>query len=224
MSSYFKGVAIADFTFGLIAVVDGSAVTTGTVTGYISKDGGTQVELVNSAGGTGINHLGNGQWNVTITKEEMDADSVGLVFVHVLAVSSNFTIPTAKSPSPLVNVDSPGDPSTEIGKVRILINDNDGQVFIDAEIQFFLDENTGDIYFAAADALTSMASGAAQKNWLIKTGTKTKDFRQLATALLKQAKAFRSRGDDIPEVDFIMQNTNLFSGLDLDLHRIKRQS
>jgi len=221
--SYFRGVAIDDFTFQMVSTIDGSPIITGTVTGRISKDGGTQVELINSAGGTGINHLGNGQYKVTITKEEMDADSVGFVFTHTNGIPAGFTIPTNKSPSPLVQVDSPGDVSTLVGQVRMLINDNDGQIFIDAEIDFFLSQNEQDIYFAGADALETMASGAAQKNWLIRTGTKTKDFRQLAKELRAQAQALRERSDNFALFEFAEQNVSVFSSSEITLNRILRE-
>jgi len=55
------------------------------------------------------------------------------------------------------------DPTTNIGKVRILIGDRnpDEWIFSDDEIQAFIDLNSDNLYFAAADALETMAANDA---------------------------------------------------------------
>ena len=78
---FLKGVAVTGFTFVLLNASDGSAITSGTVTGKITKDGGTQGAVAGS-----FVHEGNGQWSVNFTATEMDADVVGLTFLHSSAV------------------------------------------------------------------------------------------------------------------------------------------
>jgi len=84
-----KSTAVTGFIFVMIKAADGSAITTGTVNGYITKDGGSQASLTN----TPI-HVGNGQWKVNLTAAEMNADCVGLLFTHTDAVPVHFTIKT----------------------------------------------------------------------------------------------------------------------------------
>lgn len=228
MSSYFRAVGITGFTFQLLFKATGDSIIVGTVTGYVTKDGGTQTELFNSAGGTGINHEGNGQWSLDITKEEMDADSIGLLFVHDSGdgIPVNFNIPTQNRPSPLTQTSTTGDVTTLVGQVRILIDDNDGAIFTEDEILFFLGQNDNNIYYASADALIVMASSAAKKASLIKTGTKTKDFRKLGHELRDQAYELRDRAGGQggePCFDFIEQNVSLTSGYEISSNRLKRE-
>ena len=74
---FLKGVAVTGFTFVLLNATSTSAITTGTVTGKITKDGGTQGAVAGS-----FVHEGNGQWSVNLTATEMDADVIGLTFLH----------------------------------------------------------------------------------------------------------------------------------------------
>lgn len=85
-----RAVAVTGFAFSLIDASDGSAITSGTVTGYVLKDGGTQAAIA----GTPV-HEGSGQWSVDLTASEMDADVIGLLFIHSSAVPVHFTIRTA---------------------------------------------------------------------------------------------------------------------------------
>ena len=64
----------ATVTFVLRDATDGSLVTTGTCTSYISKDGGAQASTTNSA-----SHLGNGQWALALTGTEMTAERVDVL-------------------------------------------------------------------------------------------------------------------------------------------------
>ena len=86
---YRKGVAITGYTFSIVNKTDGSAITSGTVTAKVTKDGGTQGTSTNSAV-----HEGNGQWSINLTATEMDADIVGVVFTHSSAVPEFITIRT----------------------------------------------------------------------------------------------------------------------------------
>ena len=78
---YRQGVAITGFTFVLIDKSTGAAVTSGTVTCKVIKDGASQVTSTNSAA-----HEGNGQWSITLTATEMDAEQVGLAITHSTAL------------------------------------------------------------------------------------------------------------------------------------------
>jgi hypothetical protein len=84
-----KNNAVTGFSFVMVNKVNGSAVTSGTVNGYISKDGSSQTSLTNSP-----SHKGNGQWSVNLTAAEMNAETIGLLFVHTDAVPMHFTIKT----------------------------------------------------------------------------------------------------------------------------------
>ena len=78
---FLKGVAVTGFTLLMVNATDGSAVTSGTVTGKITKDGGTQGNVAGS-----FTHEGNGQWSVNFTATEMDADVIALTFLHTSGV------------------------------------------------------------------------------------------------------------------------------------------
>lgn len=84
-----RGVAITGFPFGMVDASDGSAITSGTVTGYVTKDGGGQAQISDTP-----THEGNGQFTVNLTATEMDGDMVGLLFTHASAVNVHFTIRT----------------------------------------------------------------------------------------------------------------------------------
>lgn len=74
--SFEKGKAIVGLPFEMIDK-SGDPITTGVVTGFITKDGGVQQALSMLP-----EHEGNGQWTVNISAGEMQADIVGLVFIH----------------------------------------------------------------------------------------------------------------------------------------------
>ena len=78
---YRQGVAITGFTFVLINKSTGAAITSGSVTCKVIKDGGSQATSTNSAA-----HEGNGQWSITLTATEMDAEQVGLAITHSTAL------------------------------------------------------------------------------------------------------------------------------------------
>jgi len=84
-----KNTAITGFPFVILSVVDGSAITSGTVSGYVTIDGGTQTALTN----TPI-HEGNGQWSVDLTAGELNGAIIGLVFSHPTGITQHFTLPT----------------------------------------------------------------------------------------------------------------------------------
>lgn len=86
---YLKGVAVTGFTFLLLKATNGDAVTSGTVTGKITGDGGTQGAITATPA-----HEGNGQWSIDLSASEMDADVIGLTFLHTDAVPAYKTLRT----------------------------------------------------------------------------------------------------------------------------------
>ena len=84
-----KGVALTGYTFVLVNKSTGAAITSGSVTIKVLKDGGSQATSTNSAV-----HEGNGQWSITLTATEMDADVVGLAITHSTALSLYKTFKT----------------------------------------------------------------------------------------------------------------------------------
>jgi hypothetical protein len=86
---YRKGLALTGLTFVLVNKSTGAAITSGSVTTKITKDGGTQGTTTNSAA-----HEGNGQWSINLTAAEMDADIVGLAMTHTSALTLYVTLKT----------------------------------------------------------------------------------------------------------------------------------
>ena len=84
-----KGLALTGYTFVLVNKTTGAAITSGSVTTKLTKDGGTQGTTSNSAA-----HEGNGQWSINLTATEMDADIVGLAITHTDALTLFKTIKT----------------------------------------------------------------------------------------------------------------------------------
>lgn len=77
----------------LVSKTDGSAVTTGSCTVYVTKDGGTQAL---GAGGGSPNgyavHEGNGSWSYAPSQGETDAGHVAFTFVHTAAVNTTVQV------------------------------------------------------------------------------------------------------------------------------------
>lgn len=84
-----KATAVVGFPFTLIDRSTAAPITTGVVTGVVTKDGGVQTTIA----ATPV-HEGSGQWTVNISASEMDADLVGLMFTHPSAIPASFTIRT----------------------------------------------------------------------------------------------------------------------------------
>lgn len=87
--SFKRNAAVAGFPFALVNRSDGTAVTTGEATGFCTLDGGTQQALAGTP-----THLGGGQWSVALSAAEMNADVVGLLLTHPLALPVHFTVRT----------------------------------------------------------------------------------------------------------------------------------
>lgn len=69
----------------LVSKTDGSAVTTGTTTIYVTGDGGTQA--AGSVGSGACTHEGNGFWTYAPAQAETNYDHIGFTFVNSSAVN-----------------------------------------------------------------------------------------------------------------------------------------
>lgn len=86
----------------------------------------------------------------------------------------------------------PVDLSTDLGKVRLLINDTgSSQVFSDAEVQAFLDLEGGSVKLAAAQALDTIADDEALTSKVIRTQDLATDGRATASILRARAESLR---------------------------------
>jgi hypothetical protein len=70
----------------LIAKTDGSDITSGTTTVYVTKDGGTQ-----SSVGTAT-HEGNGCWTISPAQADTNADHCAFTFVNSTAITATVNI------------------------------------------------------------------------------------------------------------------------------------
>jgi len=82
-----KNLAGQSIQAGLIDKSSGDAVTSGTVTVYLTKDGGIQ-----TAGVGTVEHEGRGQWSYFPTQAETNASVVAFLFTHTSAISANLTV------------------------------------------------------------------------------------------------------------------------------------
>jgi hypothetical protein len=94
----------------------------------------------------------------------------------------------------------PIDFATDIGMVRLLLNDVDeaNLVFETAEIQAFLDLEGGSVKLAAAQAIDTNATNEALASKVIKDHQVSTDGAKLADAMRKHAQSLR---DQVAESD-----------------------
>jgi len=88
---------------------DGSEVTTGTTTVYVTGDGGTQA--AGSVGSGACTHEGHGFWTYAPAQAETNYDHVAFTFVNSTAVSASVQIftsfpQTADAPTAIANADA----------------------------------------------------------------------------------------------------------------------
>jgi hypothetical protein len=95
------------------------------------------------------------------------------------------------------------DPSTDRGRVRLLIGDDDtdNQIFADASIDAFLTMEGGEVKLGAAAALEAIAAKQALIQKVMKVGDVTTDGAKLAQALRELAANFRRQVEDAPAFD-----------------------
>lgn len=78
-----KNVASQIIGAQLVSKTDGSAVTSGTTTIYVTGDGGTQA--AGSVGSGACTHEGNGYWTYAPAQAETNYDQIGFTFVNTSA-------------------------------------------------------------------------------------------------------------------------------------------
>jgi hypothetical protein len=86
--SLFKNAAGQSFFFELLTAA-GAPVTSGAVTGYVTKDVAAQGALAGT-----ITHVGNGQYRVDLTQADTNADTLGYLFTHATGVPVNLSVRT----------------------------------------------------------------------------------------------------------------------------------
>lgn len=89
------------------------------------------------------------------------------------------------------------DPSTDAGKIRLLLNDVDAAnpVFSDAEIQAFLDLEGGNVKRAAAQAIDTNADNELLASKVLRTQDVATDGAKLAQVMHQRAQALRAQAD-----------------------------
>lgn len=92
-------------------------------------------------------------------------------------------------------------PNTPAGRVRLLINDVDplNEVFDDDEIDVFLNLEAGDVRYAAAQALDTIATNEALVLKVQKTMDLQTDGAKLADTLMARAEKLRAQADSDPD-------------------------
>jgi hypothetical protein len=97
----------------------------------------------------------------------------------------------------------PIDYATDVGKVRLLINDVDetGLVFPDTQIQAFLTLEGDNVKRAAAQAIDTIADNEALASKVITDHQLQTDGAKLADALRKRAATLRAQADSEVELE-----------------------
>jgi len=80
-------------TFGLVSAADGTAITSGSPSAYVTKDNGAQV-----AASATPTHKGNGQWALTLSSSETNAENVGVIVTLSGALPVQLTLTTTPYP------------------------------------------------------------------------------------------------------------------------------
>lgn len=110
-------------SFIAIATADGAAVTTGTPTVYLSKDGAAQATSSNTA-----SHLGNGVWVLDLTQAETNAAHLSAVMVLTNAVNS------FAQAFPVVQADFKADVSALALSRHYTFNNSSGSDYVDVTL------------------------------------------------------------------------------------------
>ena len=107
-------------SFIAVATADGAAVTTGTPTVYLSKDGAAQATSSNTA-----SHLGSGVWVLDLTQAETNANHLSAVMVLTNAVNS------FAQAFPVVQADFKADVSALALSRHYTFNNSSGSDYVD---------------------------------------------------------------------------------------------
>jgi hypothetical protein len=97
------------------------------------------------------------------------------------------------------------DPTTDVGKVRILIHDSDASkpLFEDDEITAILSLENSSIKLAAASLCASLATNRAKLAVIKERGDIKDDLTKMSAAFLAVAKEFRSQAADSDELPIL---------------------
>ena len=100
----------------------------------------------------------------------------------------------------------PADPNTPIGQVRLLVGDtvqDDGEyIFSDDFLGGYLIVNSGNVRYAAADALDVLATNEAYISKKIRTESIQTDGASVANAIRLHATSLRARArQEVEEID-----------------------
>jgi hypothetical protein len=170
--------------------LSGSPVNDATVTGTITRPDGTNTAAT-------ISHDAGSN----VYRASYDPTSAG---THAYRLVATGTADSAEEgtfevrPSPGVAAAPTLDPTTTIGRVRLLIPDRDldGLLFSDADITAFLALEASSIKRAAALALETIASNEAMVGKVIKTQDLSTDGAKTAAELRARAAELRRQVDE----------------------------
>ena len=124
------------------------------------------------------------------------------------------------------------DPTTEVGKVRMLIPDRveENAVFSDEEIAAYLEMNEANVRRAAAEALETIASDEAMTLKVISTLDLTTNGASTSAAILERAKILRQQaaeadaGEEGGMFDYAEMIPNAFTRRERVLNQALRDS
>ncbi|MEZ4591818.1 MAG: hypothetical protein R3D55_11860 [Chloroflexota bacterium] len=95
--SYLKNTTGQYLYFTMLSASDGSALTTGTVNGYRSIDGGAQAAVTGT-----ISHKGNGQWQLALSQADTNGDEIGFFFTITGGIAVSVSIVTTTLTAALI--------------------------------------------------------------------------------------------------------------------------
>jgi hypothetical protein len=116
-----RNTASQTISASLVSRTDGSAVTSGTTTVYVTKDGGTQ-----ATGSGTVTHEGNGEWSYVPTQSETDAVHVAFTFTNSTAVQATVNVYTRPAGTGFPAVDASN--RVDVGEVMGIVLSLSGNV------------------------------------------------------------------------------------------------
>jgi len=147
--SYLKNTAGQYLYLAMIAKADGSAITSGTVNGYRSIDGGAQAAVTGT-----ISHKGNGQWQLALSQADTNGDDIGYLFTHTSGIPVSITIVTdTKKVGTLQDLSSAG--AQAAAAAALTAYDPPTKAELDAGLAALNDLDATAVQAAAAAALTA---------------------------------------------------------------------
>lgn len=171
-----------------LTLLDGTPAAAATVTGTVTLPDLTTAPMIAS-------------WTGTLWRLTYDPPSAGL---HAYAIDATGaaddheegTFTVQRSPAPALPITL--DPTTSIGRTRLLVTDvNELEpVFSDAQYTAYLGMNGGYIRLAAAQAFDTIAASEVLTSKVIKTQDLQTDGAKVAAELRAQAANLRAQHDD----------------------------